>query len=427
MRELMDRCLRVGLLVSLSVTAVAALGVGVRPARAGTLSDRGDSLSPQTALRLGKEAVHDGRLIEADTWLRAAWTSPSTRPVATRALRQLHETPGFQLPVDEAQVQRVAATLGRSFRRSETDHFVMLSDTDARWTRSRNVILERTRHEFYRFATRLGSPVIPHERKLLVVLFDDYERYRVFAHEQDDLDASWVAGYYSIANNMVVFYNDLSGPSFVEAFATLDGMSRAAGQTRSRARREQWTHNRSRAVQVLAGAEAQQRMLRDRRRGLEKQAEAFSTAKTVHEAVHLLSFNAGLQRADRFSPFWLSEGLATNFETDRPTRAFGPDIETSVRHEAFGRFRDTGQLLPLDELITLDELPDETRYGVEALYAQSHALVAYLYQHRRRALGEYIEALGSMPAVRPTPAQHRALFERYFGPVGAIEGKLERW
>jgi len=202
MRELINRSIRVGLLLALSLSAVAALGIGARPAQASLLDDRADRLAPQTALRLGIQALRDGRQIEADTWLRAAWASPSTRPAATRALMRLHDNPAFRLPIDTVELDRLGIALGRSFRRYETAHFVILSDADPAWTRSRGLILERTRHEFYRFADRLGTTVIPHERKLVAVLFARYDAYRAFALERDDLDASWVAGYYSLANKI---------------------------------------------------------------------------------------------------------------------------------------------------------------------------------------------------------------------------------
>jgi len=409
---------RAGILLALAATS-AAIFVE-RPGRA--RAEAASAVATNSPMMHGLEAWAGGRLEEADHWLRNAWLVDPARHTAAQRLRELHDARGFRLATDEDAITLTQQQLGRGFRRSETKHFVILSNCNSAWTRNKASILERTRHEFFRFAKHLGLPVIPHERKLLCVLINDHEQYQSFAREHDHLSAGWIAGHYSIDSNRVVFYNDLTSPAFAAALHTLDGYDDLAQQERGRADR---APTRDQAQSLMRHAGELEREARARREDLGDQADRFATAKTIHEAVHLLSFNTGVQAPSRAYPLWLSEGLASSFETDDPSRAFGPLYPSETRENTFRRLRDEHALIPWGDLLTLREPPPSGDQHVEAIYAQSLVLFSHLARFHSDALGAY---LLNATNHAPDPGEDNvARFERFFGPLDNIAREIKRF
>jgi len=103
----------------------------------------------------------------------------------------------------------------------ETRHWLVLSDADVAWTREQSGRLERTHAEFRRVMRRLGIEPEPLRHKLVCVLFEQRDAYRVFARRADAVVAEWVAGYYSPAADRTVFYRADANPSVVAARARL--------------------------------------------------------------------------------------------------------------------------------------------------------------------------------------------------------------
>jgi len=322
---------------------------------------------------------------------------------------------------DERAVAETLRLLGPGFTRHETRHFVVLSDTDLSWTRVRATLLERTRDQYFRVARQLAVPVVEHEHKLVCVLFDDPGRYAAFARAQDGLAAGWVAGYYATAANRVVFYNDENAPGLRRALERLEEYEAEAEARRVRAREAEGA-DRAFARRLLASADDLERRIDEERARLSDHAGDVAIAKTVHEAVHLLAFNTGLQSPDRDYPFWLSEGLAASFETVTPNAAFGPAHPSATRD---ARLADrSADWMPLADLVARTSAPAEDADVAEAMYDQSYALFTYLYRYERDALGDYIRAFGDL-APGPVPARRQLeLFERHFGDPRRLDRRL---
>lgn len=375
------------------------------------------------------ERVQEGSADESAA--RRSWQDPSSRVAAAAALRDLYDRGTVSARVDRAALEDARARLGPDFLLTETRNFVILSDADQPWTRQRGAMLERTRHQYFRAMDRLGAPVYPHEYKLLCILFKDFSRYQTFASSEDGMEAAWVAGYYSPRANRIVFYNDSNSPAFDRAAAVIDA---AVGQVKElradalRARREGRTRY---AESVEASAAELEGRVRAERERLSRTAAGTTAAKTVHEAVHLLSFNTGLQSPEHEYPFWLTEGLASCFETDDPAMgAFGPDHALGARREALARARSDNKLLPLDRLVELTDVPESTGHGgpdadtAQVMYDQSQALFAYLYRYRRRELATYIGSIAAEPPGHQKPGRQKALFGAAFGDPKALERRL---
>ncbi len=332
---------------------------------------------------------------------------------------------GGRLVVDEAAIAGTAAVLGPGFVRIETTHFVILSDCPLEWTRARASLLERARHQFYRATERLFVKPVEHPGKLLCVLINDHARFREFGRTQDGLDAGWVAGYYSSKNNRIVFYNDAVSPEYAQVWsqlATYDAQVRDARARAVEARRADREETARRLE--LAADDLAERVERERDR-LRKQADDFSTAKTIHEAVHLLAFNTGLQRRGVDYPFWLSEGLAASFETYDAGGAFGPDRDgADGRRQRYLELVNAGQAPPLAEIVMLSRSALLEADAADAMYAVSACLFTYLFQHDRAALSLYLKSLTAEQGRRLSPQQHLELFVRHFGDPRALERKM---
>jgi len=373
-------------------------------------------------LRRGDNAVRRNDLRTADLHYRSAWDVEATRARAADALRSLHEQPGFVLRADEEAVSATQTLLGEGFRRTETDHFVILSDASREWTRHKASLLERAHHQYFRFVDRLEFPAYPPRTKLLCVLFQDHAMYQAFAKTHDGVAAPWIAGYYAGLSNRIVFYDDQTGPAFRKAFEQLDGYERDVVDLRRQARGLGDVHGE--AASLRARADHLTRRVATERARLVEEAARAAEAKTIHEAIHLLAFNTGLQSRAHQYPFWLTEGLAVAFETDRPSAAFGPDRPTESREREFERILREGDLIDLEALVAMNAPIVADADGVDALYSHSFALFAHLFRTSRRDVVGYLLDIHAEPPGKIDPARHVAMFRQRFGDPGAVE---RRW
>lgn len=402
--------------------AAPALGAAPEPADPGAID----------GIKAGARAERAGDVVGAEAGYRRAWANPADRVQAADALRALYESGRAAPSVDQGSLAAARELLGPAFLLTETRNFVILSDADQAWTRQRAAMLERTRHEYFRVMDRLKAPVYPPEHKLLCVLFNDFDRYRAFSQAQDEMWAEWVAGYYSPRTNRIVFYNDSTSPAFDKATADIEQATRNVKDLRAQAATARHKGQTQYAAALDASAADLEGRVRDERGRMARTATETSAAKTVHEAVHALAFNTGLQLPTHDYPFWLSEGLATCFETDHPdSGAFGPDHLDTARRGGAKPESTEGMPIPLERLVGLTEVPRES--GAEAdgedaaqtMYRQSRALFAYLYRYRRPELAGYFQTLLLEPSKRLGPERHRELFDAAFGQAGALERRLK--
>jgi len=147
-----------------------------------------------------------------------------------------------------------------------------------------------------------------------------------------------------------------------------------------------------------------------------------TVATIIHEATHQLAYNCGLQRRFADNPMWVSEGLATFFES--------PDISNPRKWRSIGRvnqvnlarWRQYVQRRPAESLVTL--LADDARYrnaqtAMDA-YAEGWALTYFLIKTRREQYVEYLRQLSAgRPLVERTKRERIEMFEATFGATVA--------
>ncbi len=143
-----------------------------------------------------------------------------------------------------------------------------------------------------------------------------------------------------------------------------------------------------------------------------------NVATIIHEATHQLAYNCGMQTRFADNPMWVSEGLATYFES--------PDISNPRKWRGIGRVNQINLARwrkyvpgrPDESLVTL--LADDTRYRNSSTainaYAEGWALTYFLIKTKRK---EYVEYLRQLSASRPLESSSKRerieMFEQAFG------------
>ena len=142
-----------------------------------------------------------------------------------------------------------------------------------------------------------------------------------------------------------------------------------------------------------------------------------NVATIIHEATHQLAFNCGLQQRFADNPKWVSEGLATFFES--------PDRRNPGKWRSIGRvnqkklrdWRIYVRNRPQESLATL--LADDTRYNnastAAAAYAEGWALTYFLIKTKRKEYVEYLRLLSEgRPLAERTQRERIGMFETAF-------------
>ena len=205
----------------------------------------------------------------------------------------------------------------------------------------------------------------PISHKLPVLVFRQAAVFQEFARRQHpDTDFNDVPGYYSIRDNQMLITAISGDRSF---------------RTNSDVIRE--LKKRPRQVETI-----------------------------VHEAVHQLSFNSGLQVRYADNPTWLSEGLAVYFETatgrssliwsrpGEPNRTHLPGFRNAVSG--------TKLELPLSNLLASDTA-FRSQDQLAHAYAESWAVVLYLIRSRRDAFDQLMLRQQQRKPLMPVTATAR--------------------
>ncbi|QYU70611.1 DUF1570 domain-containing protein [Leptolyngbya sp. 15MV] len=338
-------------------------------------------------LDLGVVARQRGDRERADELFRAAWRDPQTRSAATAELWSLHRRAGLGNGPRDPDLTELRRLLGPRFRRHASPNFVVLSDATPSAVNERLAVLERAREQFFRASARMGLYAIPHRERLVAVLFADHDDFRAFAHTQDGVATPWIGGYFSARANRIVFF--LRGsPEHDRGFADA---SRTIQRLREEAGRASVEGAAQRAGELLAQADHHDAQLRSARDSLGRALRRITDTKTIHEAIHLLAFNTGVQCPSKSYPFWLSEGLAMAFEAEDTDSPFGPDEQERLIRDRLNRYDQLvldGKDIAIERLVGLDGLLHKEEAVADAIYAQTHALFLHLARRQPAAVGE---------------------------------------
>lgn len=320
-------------------------------------------------------------------------------------------------------IARARACLDGDFEQHETRYWIIL--TDANWESIEHVgrDLHATRHQFNRLCKVLGAARAMPTQKMVAIVFRDREDFISFARACDDFDVDpeGIGGYYSPSDGWLAFYEPRGQPSLKKAREELeyfeDSLEQHLEETDTAHLDEEMDEKRRKQVEGWSAA------LQARRDQLDDYEYELRTTVTAHEGFHQLSQLSGFTGwGNNWGP-WLHEGFASCFETENTAYGFGPAYESRRRAEDFRKVLENDQVLPLHQLITVRKLGELGPEGLSNFYAQSHALVRWLYRFRRAQLNGYLRALRENPEFT-FPNDDLLVFEKYFGPIEKLE---RRW
>jgi len=267
------------------------------------------------------------------------------------------------------------------FKVHKTSHFVIIYNTNdiyAQWVGEMYEGLFRKFHNFWKSKKiELEEPRFP----LVAIVFNTKEAYLAYAEREIGETAAALIGYYNMQTNRMISF-DMTGVA---------GLAVNSGRYSS--------------MQMINQAFSQP--------GAER-----TLATNVHEAVHQLSFNTGLQVRLADNPLWFSEGMAMFFETPDTNSARGGATIGKINYHNLRLFANYLPKRPADSLTTL--ITDDSRLQnaktANDAYSESWALTYYLLKTKSKQYVTYLESLRALPPlVSSTPRERVALFKRHFG------------
>jgi hypothetical protein len=318
------------------------------------------------------------------------------------------------------ELERLARLFPSGSRLLRQGSHLILYDTSDLWADNRLTMLQRTHDAFYQRMRADGWAITPIARRLVCLLFADYEDYRRYAQQAEGAAIDGTGGYYSLATNRIAIYNNDSNPQLLQQRAQIDELQRtiarldlAIGEAGRRGDADavhRYRQQRARLTTQLSTSANHQQAV----------AGLHNIATTIHEATHQLCYNSGLLSRFVRHPLWLSEGIATAFETTHPALAFGPGHDNPTRRRNLLAATRRGSLIPLSTLVNLTEIPGQTLDEKSDFYAQSWGLFTMLYQSHLPQLQRYVALLNQ----RTDP---QVAFTQAFGDPATFEGPWRRF
>lgn len=234
------------------------------------------------------------------------------------------------------------------FSVSSTEHFFVAHDAGPTEAGKLAHRLEEAFSQFQSFFEQSGFELQVPACRLNWISFTDPEHFVDYVRRAEKTDVSHLTGYYSARTNRVVIVK--SPQPSVPA---------------------DWRQPPDSDIAAIAGYHDPNQFV-----------------KVAHELAHQLAFNTGLQKRGVMYPLWVSEGLATQYETCL-SYCFSTNIARSSRLKEMQQNR---RLIPLENLITITRLPIEPGEA-EDLYAQSWGFFNFLLSRHPDVLKTYLENL----------------------------------
>lgn len=248
--------------------------------------------------------------------------------------RQSDPTALQPLDNDEAE-QRLLAELDNDFSIYRTQHYVIAYNSSEAYAKKVGALFEQLYRGFFAFWKNQRWELPEPRFPLVAIVLRDHAAFLKYARAEIGETAESVIGYYHLSSNRMTTFNVPN-----------------------------WERN---------------------------------VATIIHEATHQLAYNCGLQKRFADNPMWVSEGLATFFES--------PDLRNPGRWRNIGRVNQVNLARwrryvadrPEESLATL--LANDMRYRQPAsatnAYAEGWALTYFLIKTRRAEYVQYLRTLSS--------------------------------
>lgn len=283
------------------------------------------------------------------------------------------DTAYSQMTTDEL-AQDLLTEVPPGFEIHQTDHYIICSNSAEEYAEFCGKLLERMYDQYFLFMKEQEISVHEPASKLPVIILQSATEFQEFAEQRNPgRTFKDSPGYYSIVDNQTLLVD-----------LTRDRSVRSVSEIRKQL-----------AEQPL------------------------QVATMVHESVHQLAFNSGLQVRMADNPVWLSEGLAVYFEPITPrssTLWTKPGLVNGRLHPIFmNSIRGNQMTVPFGTLISSDE-SFLSADSAPAAYAESWGLVSCLFRQEKAGMKAYLQKIGQHKPLQPLSRQERILeFEEAFG------------
>jgi len=258
----------------------------------------------------------------------------------------------------------------------ETEHFRLIHDMPAAKAERIADVLEFAYKQFELRFKGYGLSFRAPDEALVWMCFRDSESFVDYASATEEMDLSWLSGYYSSRTNRVAVV---------------------------RPRRiRKWSAPLLKPVDVLAS--------------IDEDVEV-GLVQIIHEAGHQLAFNTGLQQRGVMYPLWASEGIALLFE-DCASEYLPAKRYSEGRQKRLLELHREGLLFGLEEFAVLTRLPAD-RHAAD-VYAQAWGFFSFLCENRRTQLQNYFSHLSTLKSRRSANRLRREFVEA-FGPMDQLD------
>lgn len=288
------------------------------------------------------------------------------------------------LPLDYASLQEMLRIAQKKAKHLETDHFVCVYTSDERLARELVGRLEKVYEWHVKYAQMFGAPARRADAKLEIYFFgthEEYDRYQTL----NGFREMGAIGFYSRTVNRSAFFD-------METYPVYSGI---IAQTKDK------DVPAERRLELAAK--------------LKRRIEHENLEVVQHEAAHHIHFNIGIFPARGDLPRWMTEGLATMFET--PPSEAGASFG-SINHMRLFQFRnfygEKGERIgDLREFILND-----AAFGGYGGYLKGWALNLYMIRKHRDAYAKWMQLLGDREDDENIDTtQLLAQFEDLFGAI----------
>ena len=333
----------------------------------------------------GRKVTREGRIIREDTGGNFVleerdgyWRVVQPKDV----IEQWSDDVPFEPYTRKEMITRLKAEFPKEFRIHETKRYLIVFDTTLTYATWCGNLLEQLDTAFLENWQAKGFELTEPEFPLIAVIFADYGNFVRCTRDEVGPNGAQINAYYNQQSNRIVFY-DLTGHEVY-------GGSR--GTTGQRIR------------EILSRPDS---------------AKAVSTF--VHEATHQISYNCGMFQRYAACPHWVSEGIATLYETPdfNSVKAWSSDIKVNRnRLNRFYRYiveRSPGE--PMKILVKSDE-SFQFANGDSVLnsYATCWTMMHFFNATHGDKLVEYLKIISAKQPFVPNDGEVRLRdFESVFG------------
>ena len=278
-------------------------------------------------------------------------------------------------------VEKTLGLLPAGAKSITTEHFVICYDTSETYARWNANLYEKMFKGLMRFWKEKGLDLQAPRFPLVALIFRDKDGYVEYS-KRDFQGAEHTYGYYTQTTNRLATF-DLTGIEGVLPPGVKLQREELLGE-------------------IFSRPEAERQI-----------------ATILHEACHQIAFNTGLQTRLGDNPLWLSEGLATFFESADPRSSTGWAGAGRLNAYNLQQLRFYYRDRPGDSLTSLLTQDDRFRKGdtSAAAYGESWGLTFYLIKKKPKDFVSYLKKLRQRPPGNPSDAKQRLEdFQDSFGP-----------